>query len=155
MTFTYTVRDAGLPRKDTIGTVTVIISPCPEPSPSLTNDQFFAPPGGVAIPIDIFANDSSSVGTLEVGAPSVGTLESAGGPGRYTYRAPVGFNDNATFSYTVTNICDVPATATVSIDVNRRPIANPDAAGEHPEEHPSRRHRCWATTSIRTCRTTS
>jgi hypothetical protein len=40
----------------------------------------------------------------------------------------VGFNDNATFSYTVTNVCGVPANATVTIDVNRRPTANADAA---------------------------
>ena len=126
--FTYTVRDAGLPRKDTTGTVTVNISPCREASPLLTNDQFFAPPGGRSIPIDIFANDSSTVGNLVVGPVSAGSLVGAGGAGRYTYTAPVGFNDNATFSYTVTNVCGVPANATVTIDVNRRPTANADAA---------------------------
>ena len=106
--------------------MTIIISPCPEPSPSLVNDQFFAPPGGRPIPIDIFANDPSSVGTLVVSPVSAGSL--VGGAGKYTYTAPVGFNDNATFSYTVTNVCGVPGTATVTIDVNRRPTANPDLA---------------------------
>ena len=39
--------------------MTIIISPCPEPSPSLVNDQFFAP-GRAADSDRIFANDPSS-----------------------------------------------------------------------------------------------
>jgi hypothetical protein len=96
--------------------------------PALSPDIAAVPLNG-AVNIPIFANDAQPLGHLELGRASSGSASLIpGAPGQVHYAAATNFSGTATFSYTVSNDCDIRATATVSVDVNPAPTALNDAA---------------------------
>ena len=108
--------------------VTVTVNACSAVAPALTSDSTYTR-YATPVTIGLFSNDASPVGTLVVANPNVGSVAvNDAATGTVTYTPPNGFNGTAGFSYTVTNACGVSATASVSIQVNRAPTANPDAA---------------------------
>ena len=129
--FTYTVRDtAGVlsaPAK-----VTITINPIPDP-PTANNDEA-ATDKGVAVIIDVLANDTDPETNLNpasvaiVTAPANGTT-SVDATGKVTYTPNPGFSGVDTFQYTVADTGGlVSNVATVTIVVNDPPVANNDTA---------------------------
>jgi len=119
--FSYTITDAGPPAKQATGTVLVTLAPCQDPVPVLS-DKTFTTPYVTPLSANLFNASDVRKGNISITQPAVGSV-ALGSEGAFVYTPPSGFNDNAVFSYTVTNICGATATAKVTIDVNRRPTA--------------------------------
>ncbi len=120
-TFGYTVRDSG-GLTDT-ATVTVTVTACPA-LPSMTSisstTRFNTP---VLVPL--FAAVPAG-NTISVGSVNQGTVALQGGGTGVLYTPPTTFNGTATFAYTARNTCSQTATGTVTVTVNRAPVAVAD-----------------------------
>ena len=120
--FGYTVRDAG-GSTDT-ATVTVTVTACPAlPSmPAIaTNTRFNTP---VVVPL--FATVPAG-NAISVGSANQGVVILQGGGTAALYTPPATFNGTASFTYSARNTCGQVANGTVSVVVNRAPVANTDA----------------------------
>lgn len=126
--FTYTLVDPG--GLTAAATVTVTVAACSAVVPVVVNDTA-ATKAGTAVTISVLANDTTPVGTLSVTQPATGTgtvtiVDAAKGEVRYV--PPAATTLVATFTYTLTNKCGNKATATVTVTVNRAPVAVNDTA---------------------------
>ncbi len=121
-TFGYTVRDPN-GATDT-ATVTITVTPCPAlPStpPISANTRFNTP-----VTVPLFAAVPTG-NAISVGGVNQGTIALQGGGTSVVYTPPAAFNGTATFTYSARNTCGQVANGTVSIVVNRAPVANADA----------------------------
>jgi len=120
-TFGYTVRDSG-GLTDT-ATVTVTVTACPA-LPSMTpissTTRFNTP-----VLVTLFAAVPAG-NTISVGSANQGTVALQGGGTGALYAPPATFNGTATFAYTARNTCNQTATGTVTVTVNRAPVAVAD-----------------------------
>jgi large repetitive protein len=123
-TFTYTVSDPQ--GGSSTASVSVIVDACVAPAPLLSDDSA-STRLNTPVTIDLYANDSSTVGTFALLAATPGSVVVVS-PGVATYTPPPGFSGTARFAYSVTNPCGGVATATVLVTINRPPTANDDAA---------------------------
>jgi carbon monoxide dehydrogenase subunit G len=125
-TFTYTLVDPG--GLTAAATVTVTVAPCSAVLPVVVGDTA-STAASTAVTIPVLANDTTPTGTLTVTQPAAGTgtvtiVDAAKGEVRYT--PPAATTLVATFTYTLTNKCGNKATATVTVTVNRAPVAVAD-----------------------------
>ncbi|MFJ1338147.1 Ig-like domain-containing protein [Pseudomonas caricapapayae] len=124
-TFTYRAQDSkGL--KSAITTVTISVTP--NQAPTAVNDS--ASTQGVALPINVLANDTDLEGNLPltvagVTQPGVGTVSTDGNQVTYTPPAVVLLPYTTTFTYTARDSAGlISAPATVTVQVTPRPIIN-------------------------------
>jgi large repetitive protein len=123
-TFTYTVSDPQ--GGSSTAAVSVNVDACVAPAPLLSDDSA-STRLNTPVTIDLYANDSSTVGTFGLLGATPGLVVMVS-PGIATYTPPAGFSGMARFAYSVTNACGGVATASVTITVNHPPSAGNDVA---------------------------
>ncbi len=132
-TFTYTVED-DTDLLSNAATVTVTVTPTPDAPVAVADSADTAQ--GSAVTIAVLANDSDP-DNLPPAAPNAGLSVSTVTQGttgqvtnngtNVTYTPNAGFAGTDTFSYTATD-GDLTSTATVTVRVNRNPVAGPDSS---------------------------
>jgi large repetitive protein len=126
VTLNYTIADP-TGATDT-STIRITVNACTAAVPALSDDLFTT---GFerAREMLLFANDQNTAGSFAVSQPPLGsgTVNVVdANTGAVVYSPPAGFNGTASFSYAVVNACGTRASATVRVEVNRPPVANPD-----------------------------
>lgn len=119
----YTVRDAGGLSDTATVVVTVVACPALPSMPALSETTRFNTPATVTLFAAVPAGNA-----ITLGSASAGTVALQGGGTQALYTPPATFNGTATFSYIATNTCGRSATGTVTVTVNRAPVAGPDTA---------------------------
>ena len=121
--FEYTIEDTSGARATARVRITI------ETGPIAVDDEATAQPGETLV-IQALANDSHPLGgsltIVNVEDPPGGTATTDGTT--VTYVSNAGFSGVDLFDYTVADETGAQATATIAVDVNARPVANPDSA---------------------------
>jgi large repetitive protein len=129
---TYRVCDTGTPALCATATLSLLVN-----APPQATDDSARTVRGIAVSIDVLANDSDPDGTLDATSVSIvsgtahGTLSVNPVSGRVSYLPEAGFYGDDAFTY---RVCDTGspsgcATAVASIHVNAPPNAGDDTAG--------------------------
>ena len=123
-TFQYSVTDSSL--ETATATVTVTVNA----PPPVAGDDAASTIAGAPVTVAVLANDTG-LGLTVTGVtdPSSGTGEIAGGSS-VTYTPDAGFMGTDSFTYTITDVASVTATANVTVTVGAPPNAAPVAVDD-------------------------
>ncbi len=123
-TFQYSVTDSSLATATATVTVTV------NAPPPVAVDDAASTIAGAPVTVAVLVNDSGlGLSVTDVTDPSSGTAEIAGGSS-VTYTPNAGFVGTDSFTYTITDVASVTATANVTVTVGAPPNAGPVAVDD-------------------------
>jgi large repetitive protein len=119
--FQYRAVDSKGNRSST-ATVRVTVVACAQGTPAVQDHNGLFTGYMTPIEVQLLAADQLDY-ALSVGNESGGSVSDGGAPGRKVFTPFDGNNGSGSFTFTVTNSCGVSRSASVSIDVNRAPLA--------------------------------